>query len=125
MAEEKKKVLIVDDEKEIVKAISEHLVWSGFQVASAADGEEGLQQAEAFKPDLILLDILMPKMDGIEMLRQLKKEESTKDIPVIVLTNLDSLEKVAESVEAGSAQYLIKSNYSVEELEGKIREILA
>ncbi len=124
MTEEKKKILIADDEKEIVKALSDHLVWSGFQVAAAYDGEECLQEVESFKPDLILLDVVMPKMDGIAVLKKLKESASTKDIPVLLLTNLDSLDKVADTLEAGGTQYLIKSNYSSEELEEKIRAAL-
>ncbi len=109
MVTEKKKVLVVDDEQDLRDAISTALAYEGFEVVSARDGEEGLALAESQLPDLILLDIMMPKIDGIEMLRRMRSTEWGKKIPVIVMTMLDDMGKMAEVMEAGGDEYLVKT----------------
>ncbi len=120
----KKKILIIEDEFKISKAYRDHLEHSGFEVAVAYDGEEGLRVAHNVIPDLILLDIIMPVMDGIAMLNALKTDDVLSDIPVIILTNLDTTESVATAIAGGSTNYLIKSNCSLEELDVKVRLVL-
>lgn len=122
---ETKKILIVDDEPDISKSLSEHFERRGFKVDIAYNGEECLVHAKEFMPDLILLDILMPVMDGISALKQLKADSATAGIPVIMLTNLDSQDKVAGAMEAGTTHYLVKSDYSPEDLDKKVEEVLA
>jgi len=122
---EAKKILIVDDEPDISKSLSEHFERQGYKVDIAYNGEECLVHAKEFKPDLILLDILMPVMDGISALKQLKADSATSGIPVIMLTNLDSQDKVAGAMEAGTTHYLVKSDYSPEDLDKKVDEVLA
>ncbi|MFA6215433.1 MAG: response regulator [Patescibacteria group bacterium] len=117
-----KKILVVEDEPTLVKAIETKLVKLGFEVVTAANGEEGLRQARSENPDLILLDIIMPVMDGLTMLKELRK---TSDVPVIILSNLSSDEKLSEALRSGSHDYLIKTNYSLEEVAEKINKVLA
>jgi DNA-binding response OmpR family regulator len=122
--DKKNKILIVDDEEYIVKALSDHLGRKGYETITASNGEEGLSAAEKSMPDLILLDIIMPKMDGITMLRELKKNSKTESIPVIMITNLDNKESDMEANELGVAAYLVKTDYGLEEITKKIEEIL-
>ncbi|MCK5592382.1 MAG: response regulator [Candidatus Pacebacteria bacterium] len=118
-----KKILIIDDEKLIVKAFEDHLKREGYDIEVAYDGEEGLTKAKEFKPDLILLDILMPKVDGITLLRDLKNSSETESIPVVMITNLESKENIDETNKLGSLVYLIKSNHDLSAVSKKIKEI--
>jgi len=119
-----KKVLIAEDEKSIAQAYGEYLGTKGYIVSYAYDGEEALLKVKEVNPDIVLLDIVMPKLDGISVLQKLKEDESTKDIPVIILTNLESSKSAEEAFEAGSSQYLIKTNYSLEDVEQKVASAL-
>ncbi len=119
-----KKILIVDDEKLVVQALTQKLQEAGFSTDAAYDGEEALSKVNQAKPDLILLDIIMPKLDGISMLKRLKADEKTKDIPVIILTNLYSDKKVVEALESGGTDYLIKVDYTLPEIVEQIRKKL-
>ncbi len=125
MAEKKnKKILIVEDEPKIVEAYSDFLDRLGYKVTVAYNGAEGLRQARALVPDLILLDIMMPVMDGFAMLKEMKKNPELNKIPVIVLSNLDSADTVGKAVENGVMNYLVKANYSLEALKEKIELVL-
>jgi DNA-binding response OmpR family regulator len=121
---EKKNILIVEDDSILQKALQEFLIEEGFEAVSALDGEEGLKMAKAKKPDLILLDIILPKKNGYEVLAELKSDEETKKIPVILLTNLGSLSDVEKALELGATTYLIKADYKLEEIVKKIKETL-
>jgi len=121
---EKKKILIVEDDSVLQKALQEFLSDEGFEIYSALDGEEGVQMGKDKKPDLILLDIILPKKDGYETLKELKADESTKKIPVVLLTNLGSLNDVEKALALGATTYLIKADYKLEEVSNKIKEIL-
>lgn len=124
MKMEKKKILIIEDESTLQKALSEFLTEEGFEVFSALDGEMGTEMAKKEKPDLVLLDIILPKKDGYEVLDELKGNDETKMIPVILLTNLESAEDIDRAFEKGAKTYLVKSNYKLEEVVGKIKETL-
>lgn len=119
-----KKILIVDDEKLVVNALTLKLRSEGFLVDAASDGEEALQKVSNDKPDLILLDIIMPKLDGISVLRELKKREETKNIPIIILTNLYDDQKFTEALKAGNTDYLIKVEHPIDEIIKRIKERL-
>jgi len=119
-----KKILIVEDEATLNKAIADFLVAEKFQVISAMDGEAGLEIARKELPDLILLDIILPKKDGYEVLDELKKDEKTKDIPVILLTNLESQEDIVRAFEKGATTYLVKSDYKLQDVVKKIKSSL-
>jgi len=90
---ERKKILIVDDEKKIRELLELRLIDEGFQVFQAADGEDGVEQARKHSPDLIIMDVMMPKMDGAEAVSVLQQDQSTKDIPIIFLTSMITKEE--------------------------------
>jgi len=121
---EKKKILIIEDDSILQKALQEFLIAEGFETLSALDGEEGVKIGKEKKPDLILLDIILPKMDGYEVLKAMKSDESTKNIPIILLTNLGSLNDVEKALDLGATTYLIKADYKLEEVAKKIKEVL-
>lgn len=120
----KQKILIVEDEATLQKALSEYLVLEGFAVVNALDGEQGAQMAKKEKPDLILLDIILPKKDGYEVMDELKAGEETKNIPIILLTNLGGAEDVEKAFSKGATTYLVKADYKLEDVVKKIRETL-
>jgi two-component system, OmpR family, alkaline phosphatase synthesis response regulator PhoP len=119
-----KKILFVEDESALQKTFGEVLMQEGYQVISAMDGEEGLRLAQTEKPDLILLDLVLPKLHGFEVLKKLKEDSSTEDIPVIVLTNLESTGDVEKAVELGATTYLVKANYDLEDVLKKVKDAL-
>lgn len=119
-----KTILFIEDEPTLQKAVGQFLSQEGYQVKSALDGELGLEMAKKEKPDLILLDIILPKKDGFEVLRSLKEDETTKGIPVLILTNLENDADVEKALSLGATTYLVKANYELREITNKIKEIL-
>ncbi len=119
-----KKILFIEDEQTLQKTISRYLEQEGYQVNNALDGEIGLEIAKKEKPDLILLDIILPKKNGFEVLKELKEDETTKNIPVIILTNLEGDADVEKALSLGANTYLVKANYRLEEISNKIKETL-
>ncbi|MDP1707000.1 MAG: response regulator [bacterium] len=109
-----KKVLVIDDDMTFVASIKAMLDTARYEVVSAANGAEGLERVEESKPDLILLDIMMPKMDGIEFLKELNKKYGEGKTPVLVTSNVSTLDKISEGVELGVRGYFIKSNESLQ-----------
>jgi DNA-binding response OmpR family regulator len=118
------KILLIEDDNFLVEMYTTKFELEGFNVVSAEDGQKGLSLAKTENPDIILLDILMPKMDGFSVLEELKKEEQLKDIPVILLTNLGQKEDVKKGFELGAAGYLIKAHFMPSEVVEKIKKIL-
>jgi DNA-binding response OmpR family regulator len=119
------KILLVEDDPMIVRMYQRKLENDGFKVSLAFNGEEGLAAVKNDRPDIILLDIMMPKMNGIETLKAVKADALTKDIPVIILTNLgDRPEDVQKCKELGAADYLVKANVQLKELSEKIKSII-
>jgi DNA-binding response OmpR family regulator len=114
MSEALKKILVVEDEEMIAKPLSMKLRLSGFEVSNAFDGEEGLAKMEKEKYDLILLDLMMPKMDGFGVLSELQKRGNT--IPVIVATNLNSPEDVSRVFEYGCTNYYVKADTTLDQI---------
>jgi two-component system, OmpR family, alkaline phosphatase synthesis response regulator PhoP len=119
-----KKILIVEDERTILGPLTKKLEKEGFDVQQAPDGEIGLRTALQKRPDLILLDIVMPEMDGMTMLENLRTDTWGRDVPVVILTNLDDGKKVAEATKHGSFDYLVKSDWSVSDVVDKIKQKL-
>lgn len=119
-----KKILFIEDESALQKTFGDILRKEGYEMISALDGEIGLKLAQSQNPDLILLDLILPRVDGIEVLEKLRKNEKTKDIPVIVLTHLEDLEKVQKAMELGAKAYLVKAEYSLEEVIKKVKETI-
>jgi DNA-binding response OmpR family regulator len=118
------KLLIIEDDAVLRKALSEYLESEGFEVITAEDGEVGESLATTEKPDLILLDIVLPKKDGYQVLREVKANPETTHIPIVLLTNLGSVDDVEKALELGATTYLVKSDYRLEEITEKIKEIL-
>lgn len=118
------KILIIEDEASLRNAMVDFLNEENFEAIGAEDGEVGIQLAKKEIPDLILLDIILPKKDGFEVLTELKNDESTKKIPVILLTNLESPEDIEKAFAKGVTTYLVKSNYKLEDIVKKIKETL-
>ena len=124
MQNDKQKVLVVEDDEFLLELYSTKLKMEGFQVFSAGDGERGLRLAKEKKPDLVLLDIVLPKIDGLEVLRKLKKDGETAYIPIVLLTNLSQKDEVSEGLKAGAEDYLIKAHFMPSEVVDKIKKIL-
>ncbi len=118
-----KKILIIEDESALQKTLGEVLSQQGYEVLSALNGELGLKLAQSKKPDLILLDLVLPKIHGFDVLKKIKDNPETKEIPVIVLTNLETIEDIKKAIELGATTYLVKSDYSLKELTIKINQV--
>lgn len=119
-----KRLLIVEDDAVLQNALSSYLTTENFEVLCAGDGETGLSMAISGKPDLVLLDIVLPKKDGYQVLREIKANAETKHIPIVLLTNLGSISDVEKALEMGATTYLVKADYKLEEVTEKIKEIL-
>lgn len=121
-----KVVLLVDDDPLIIRMYQRKLAADGYHVLIASNGEEALAQVVKTKPRLILLDVMMPKMNGVETLKALKGQPNTKDIPVVILTNLgDNPQDVENAKKLGALDYLVKSNIDLKTLSAKVREVTA
>ena len=124
--EYKGKVLLVDDDPLIIRMYEYRLRHDGYEIKLAFDGEDAFLKAKKEHPDIILLDLMMPKMNGVETLKFLKKDEDTKDIPVIILTNLgDDPAYMDLTKEMGSPEYLIKAETSLKQLSERVAKIIA
>jgi len=120
----KKKVLLVEDDEFLSELYATKLKLEGYDVILANDGEKGLRLAGEKTPDLILLDIIMPKKDGFEVLKGLKEKDTTKSIPVILLTNLSQKDEVKKGLDLGAIDYLIKAHFMPSEVVKKIKQIM-
>ena len=118
-----KKILFIEDEQTIQKAIGDILEPEGYKIINALNGEIGLRLAKTEKPDLILLDLILPKVHGFDVLKKLKEDPETKKIPVIVLTNLEEVKNVEKAIKLGATTYFIKTSYTLEEVTDKIKKI--
>lgn len=119
-----KKILFIEDERTLQRTFKEFFEKEKFILISAFDGESGLEIAKKEKPDLILLDIILPKKDGIEVLREIKKDPELKEIPVLILSNLEEIEKIEEALSLGAKGYLIKSENSLFDVLEKVKQTL-
>ncbi|MDO9231330.1 MAG: response regulator [bacterium] len=119
-----KKILIIEDEETLQKALAQYLEEENFEVFGAMDGEKGIAMVKKEKPDLVLLDIILPKKDGFQVLEEIKQNEDTKNIPVILLTNLESIDDIQKAFDKGATTYLVKSEYKLEDIVKKINETL-
>ncbi len=120
-----KKILLIEDDSLIVKIYTTRLVADGFKVLSAGNGEEGLRIAEQERPDLILLDIMMPKMDGFSVLETLRRHDVLKQVPIIVYSNLAQESEMKRALELGANEFIVKANISPTELVNKIKSYLS
>lgn len=120
-----KKILLIEDEAALQKTFGDVLSAEGFRVISAIDGEIGLRLAGSEKPDLIILDLVLPKLHGLEVLKGLKENNKTKDISVIILTNMGDLENIEKALELGATTYMIKADYTLEDIVAKVKNAIA
>lgn len=120
-----KKILIVEDERPLRKAIRSKLEKEGYEVSEAANGLDGVKIAIEEHPDLILLDIVMPVMDGVKMLKELRKDEWGQEVEVIMLTNLTDAVKEMETFQSGVSEYLVKADWKIVDLVKKINQKLS
>jgi len=119
-----KKVMIIEDEVALRKALVEEFIDAGYQVVEAGDGLEGFDVALREKPDVILLDQLMPKMNGVAMLRELRNDPWGAKVPVIMATNMSTTDTINEAIDAGANDYFIKSEVSVADILALVEERL-
>jgi DNA-binding response OmpR family regulator len=124
MADTAKRLLLVEDDRFLRRACEVSLRQRGFSVTSAVDGEEGLRLARSEPWDLILLDMLLPKLSGLEVLKTLRRNEATRGLRVLVLSNSSREQDVQEVTQLGVEGYLVKSNLSLQELGDRVTRIL-
>ena len=119
-----KKILIIEDDKFLRELISKKLLKEGYNVSEAFDGEEGIKKVKTEQPDLILLDLILPGIDGFEVLSQMRADSNLTSIPVIILSNLGQKEDVEKGLKLGAVDYLIKAHFTPGEIIDKIRTVL-
>ena len=117
-------MLLIEDDPLMLRLYRKIFELEGYEVELAAGGQEGLDKAKSDKPTLVLLDIMMPKMDGFEVLGKLKEDPETKDIPVVVLTNLAGTQDAKKAMEMGASKYIIKSEQDPKEVATLVKEVL-
>ncbi len=119
-----KTILFIEDESVLQKSFEKMFKKEGYRTLSALNGDIGLNLTRKEKPDIILLDLILPKKNGFEVLAELKSDPETKDIPVIILTNLERTEDIDKALEIGATTYLVKTNYTLKEIIEKVEKIL-
>ena len=119
-----KKILLIEDDPFLSEMYVAKLSQSGFKTEIAADGKKGMEKIKTSRPDLILLDIVLPKIDGFEILKKIKKDSKLKKIPVILLTNLGQKNEVEKGLTLGADEYIIKAHFTPTAVVAKVKEIL-
>lgn len=119
-----KTILLVEDDQVFLEILRDELSKAGFRIVTAHNGEEGLKAAMSQLPHLIVIDILMPKMDGITMLKKIRESEQGKKIPLLILTNLSDNETIDKALESGAYDFLVKSDWEPKDLVKRIKEKL-
>lgn len=122
--EEKKKILIVEDDKFLRELVAKKLTAEGFDVQEAIDGESGVKKAKEIRPDIILLDLILPGIDGFEVLSRIKEDPATEMIPVIILSNLGQKEDIERGLKLGASDFLVKAKFTPSEIIEKIKNLL-
>jgi DNA-binding response OmpR family regulator len=118
------KILIIEDDQFLRELISQKLTREGYEVLEAIDGEKGLDAAKTSKPDLILLDLILPGIDGFEVLTEIKKDSNLSIIPIIILSNLGQRDEVEKGLKMGATDYLIKAHFTPAQIIEKIKNIV-
>lgn len=119
-----KKILFIEDEAVLQKTFTEILKKEGYKVINSLDGETGLRLARSQKPDLVLLDIVLPRLQGLDVLKALKGDPETKNIPVIIMTNLETPQDIEKALTLGATTYLLKTQYTLTEIAEKIKDAI-
>jgi len=125
MSKDKPKILIIEEDRFLRKIYKNKFAKAGFEFREAISGDEGLNKVYSEKPDLILLDLMLPKKSGFEVLVELKSNKSTKKIPVIILSNLAQEEDIKRTLSLGARDYLIKTEVSLSDVVDRVKECLA
>lgn len=118
------KILVVEDEQVLSKVLKEKFERSDFEVQVAADGEIAVTMARSFKPDVIALDLVLPKKNGFTVLKELKEDQEMKGIPVIVVSNLGEDSDIKRAISLGAADYFVKSQHPINEIVEKVKGVL-
>lgn len=118
------KILIIEDDNFLRELIVRKLLKEGFDIAEALDGEEGLKKIKEEKPDLVLLDLILPTLDGFEVLSKIKDDVDTQSIPVLILSNLGQKDEIERGLQLGAKDYLVKANFTPSEIVGKVKDAL-
>ncbi len=124
MAKQKPSVALIEDDPLIAEMYTTKFTKEGYELHHAPDGFAGLEMVKKEKPDIILLDIIMPKMDGFQVLQELRKTSEFKDTPVVMLTNLGQEEDVQKGRQLGATDYFIKTNFTPAAIVEKVKELL-
>lgn len=125
MPKEKPKILIIDEDRFLRKIYKNKFFKAGFEFREAISGDEGLNKVYSEKPDLVLLDLMLPKRSGFDVLIELKRNKSTRKIPVIILSNLAQEEDIKRVLSLGAIDYLIKTDVSLSDVIDRVKECLA
>lgn len=125
MSKTKKTIVIIEDENILQKALNIEVLSAGYEVISASNGEAGLEVIKKTEPDLVLLDLVMPSMNGFEVIEKMKKSKATKNIPIIVLSNLGQEEDKKKALKMGADDYFVKSSTNLEYVTEKIENVLS
>lgn len=118
------KILIVEDDPIMQKIYSKKFQLEGFEVETAGDGEEGLSKIKSLKPDFVLMDVMLPKLNGIEALEKAKADPQTSQIPILVLSNLSTADDAETATQKGAVGYLVKSDVTPSQVVSKVKQIL-
>lgn len=121
----KTKITLIEDDEILSKVLYAELVDAGFEVAQAFDGEAGLELVRSKRPDLVLLDLVLPKKHGFDVLQELKRSPETTSIPVIILTLLGEDEDIKKGLQLGANDYLVKSSHAMAEIVEKVKSFFA
>jgi CheY-like chemotaxis protein len=119
-----KKVLLVEDDEHMLRMYQKLFTYGGFAVTAAADGLEGIQKAKEIKPDLIILDVMMPKMNGLELLEEIKKDKTIKHIPTVMLTNLSMEREIENALAQGASLYIIKNEHEPQKVFDMVKNLV-
>lgn len=118
------KILLIEDDVFLQKMYRKKFQVAGYDVQTASDGEEGVAKSKSFTPDVIVMDVMMPKLNGIAALEQMKADPATQNTPVLILTNLSGTEDAEAAVKKGAAAFLVKSDLTPDEIVDKVKAIL-
>jgi len=119
-----KKILIIEDDKFLRELIAQKLIKEGYDIVEAVDGEKGIKSVKEEKPDLILLDLILPGIDGFEVLAKIKENLVLSQIPVIILSNLGQKDDIERGLKIGAVDYLIKAHFTPGEIVEKVKTVL-
>lgn len=119
-----KKILVVEDDKFLGDLLAKHLTQEGFQFELAVDGESAMTKAEAVKPDLVLLDLFLPGIDGYEVLKRFKLNAALTSVPVVILSNLGQKDEIDKGMALGAVDFLVKAKFDLFDIVSKIKQVL-